>query len=146
MTTNPSLDDFLAATQNQFRFLEDEFGFAKISNHPSDNPFLVSYLKHPVQISVEGINWGFGVQVILRDLETKDQEKSKIPLWALARLRGSESERVKSDQIQQLVGASNALRDCAGDILDGDTTIFPEIYKLMMDINDQAERPKRKLP
>jgi hypothetical protein len=146
MTTSPTLSKFLAEAKLQFRFLEEEFEFSEIPNDPNDNLFLIKYLNHPVQVRVEGVSWGAGLQVMLINLTRMDHEYSRIPLWVVARLRDADHDGGVSDQLQQLAVASKALRECANDILNGDFSIYPEAYKLMVEIHNQAETPRRKLP
>ena len=146
MATNPTLNEFVKEAKKQFRFLEDEFGFSEISNDSSENEFVVKYEKQPVQVRVEGINWGYGVQVMLSNLSQSDNENSRIPLWAVARMRETDYNEKVSGQLQELSVASNTLRDCAKDILNGDFSVFPKAYKLMMEIANQTEASGRKLP
>ena len=146
MTTNPTLKEFLAEAKIQFRFLEDEFGFSRVPNNKNENLFLVKYLNQPVQVEVEGVNWGFGLQVILRNLARSDHEDSKVPLWAVSRLREADHDDGVSGQLQKLAPASKMLRECAIDIISGDCSIFPDAYRLMMEIHNETEFPRRKLP
>ncbi len=146
MVINPTLNEFVTEAKKQFHFLEDEFGFSEISNDSSENEFLVKYEKQPVQVRVEGINWGYGVQVMLSNLSQSDNEDSRIPLWVVARLRETDFNEKVSGQLQELAVASNTLRDCAKDILNGDFSVFPKAYKLMMEIANQTEASGRKLP
>ena len=146
MTNSPTLSEFITSTRKQFRFLEDEFGFHEISNDLSENEFLIKYEKHPVQVRVEGINWGVGVQVMLIDLSQDKFEDSRVPLWALARFKEKTYDEDVSGQLERLVVSSNFLRSNAKNVLNGDFSEFPKIYKLMMEIANRTEAPRRILP
>jgi hypothetical protein len=146
MTNSPTLREYLAEVKLQFGFLEEEFGFTEIPNDPNENPFLIKFLKYPVQVGVEGVSWGVGVQVMLLNLANNDHKGSRIPLWAVERLRGTDPDEEISGQLQQLAIASKVLRGCASDILKGDFSVFPEAYELMMEIHNEDKTPRRKLP
>jgi hypothetical protein len=64
---NPALDDFLRRARHEFHFLVVEFGFQEqtIPKRRGGNPYEVRYRSGTTLVIVEGINWGYGVNVLL---------------------------------------------------------------------------------
>ncbi len=145
MTTNPTLEEFQSCTRQEFAFLIDEHGFTEVPTMKDENDFLVRFEKYPVQVNIEGINWGFGVQVMLANLAAGNNQVAKVPLWAIVEFSEPGALKHVSDQLQELAILSEAIKIYGANILNGDFSIFPDAYKLMMKIANQ-EKPERKLP
>ena len=143
MTTNPSLDDFLSTARREFGFLVSEFGFTELPDkraHP--NPFCVCYTSVHMRVLVDGIMWGFGIQVTL----SVTPGSSEIPLWAVAESRGIQCQS-PSGQLAQLACDAALLRRAATDILRGDCSSFPAALRVVEHHAAEAAKPKpRKLP
>jgi hypothetical protein len=131
-TRSPSLHEFLETGRRAFGFLVEEFGFVEAAH--ARNPFGLQYRRGPLLLTVEGINWGFGVQVLFVPLENEAPVHSQaVPLWAVAKVRcGDELEVAAraSGQLEQLQSHATMLRKCASDVLLGDFTVFSDARKV----------------
>lgn len=146
MTTNPTLEEFISTTREEFSFLVTEYGYTEAPTKNDENIFLVKFEKHPVRVSIEGINYGFGVQVMLTNMAASKNEVEEVPLWVVAELKNPGGIKPVSDQLKELAVLSEALNIYGNDILEGDLSVFPNAYKLMMEIANRADSPERKLP
>jgi hypothetical protein len=63
---NPTLEDFLRSVRQEFHFLVAELGFKeqRLPRHRDANQFQVRYRNATTLVEVEGINWGYGVNVL----------------------------------------------------------------------------------
>ena len=145
MTKSPTLKEFLECAQQEYRFLVDEFGFSESCQ--SANPFEVDYRSSRLQVAVEGINWGFAVQILLTPIQSGSvQPLDEVPLWAIARLRcPDELEQVfhVSEQLAQLRSYAWILRTHAGDVLRGDFTILAAARSVVVDERARSREPKK---
>ena len=136
-TQSPVLREFTEAARRHFSFLISEFGFAEaeLPNDKDINEFQVRYRSARVLVTVEGVNWGYGVQVVLSACAPgANKARSEIPLWPIVKLRQPHlynSLMVADGQLAQLEAYATALRLCAGDILAGDFTISAAAEKLI---------------
>ena len=148
MTTNPSLEDFLCTARREFGFLTSEFGYTEqpdTRKHP--NPFCVCYASSFATVIVEGINWGFGIQVMLNCLAPAARFPSRVPLWAIVELRAPHEGETVSGQLEQLAREAFLLRTYAVDVLRGDFTSFPAAKAIIERRAAEAVSPKHhKLP
>jgi len=140
VTTSPSLDEFLSVARREFEFLVSDFGFIEHRDGATANPFSVSYRSAAVAITVEGFQWGFGVQVMLSCLQPASGIPASVPLWALVQLRAPDESRVVSGQLAQLALDASLLRRCTADILSGDFTVFPAAMRV---VEQSAQDTKR---
>jgi hypothetical protein len=145
VTTSPSLDDFLGTARREFGFLVSEFGYIErpdTREHP--NPFCVCYTSPRATVTVEGIQWGFGVQVTL---SSPSASGSSVPLWAVAELRDLPHREPVSSQLAQVSRDAALLRLGAADILRGDLSSFPAAMRVVEHHAAESAKPKqRKLP
>ena len=132
---NPTLEDFLRCARHEFHFLVVEFGFKEQSlpRHRDKNQFQVRYRNSTTLVEVEGINWGYGVNVLLgprRKLIFRSE--ATFPLWPIVKLRRPDLYDALDigDQLSQLTAWAAALRECAEDVLRGDFSIRAEVKKL----------------
>lgn len=123
-----------------------EFGYTEQPDRREyPNPFCVCFSSPSAAVTVEGIQWGFGVQVILSH-SLPAAYASCVPLWAVAELRRIPWDTV-SGQLPQLARDAALLRLAAPDILRGDFSSFPEVMRIVEHHAAEAAKPKqRKLP
>ena len=145
MATNPTLEEFISTTRKEFSFLVSDYGYAEAPTDNDENIFLVKFENRQVRVSIEGINYGFGVQVMLTNMAAGKNEVAEVPLWVVVELIEPDGIKPVSGQLQELTVLSEALETYGSDILNGDFSVFPDAYKLMMEIANQEE-PERRLP
>jgi hypothetical protein len=148
MTTSPSLSDFLSTARREFSFLVSEFGFVEQpDNRPCPNAYSVCYATPTTAVTVEGTNWGFGVQVMLRSVLPVPGAPQEVPLWALVEHRAPEESQLPSGQLAQLAYYASQLRRHADDVLRGIVTSFPVAQDGIDFHAAEAAKPKkRRLP
>jgi hypothetical protein len=129
---SPSLEEFLKVAHEEFEFLHSEFGYLEIP--AGANPYATCYRNHGGTILVEGINWGFGVNVILH---SPDQW---VPLWAIAKVRGG--SQVVGTQLAQLKGYASLLREVASDVLAGSYAVFQSAADEMSRVIAETQEKK----
>ena len=134
MLTNPTKEEFLSNARKEFAFLIREFGCTEKKPEVDENDFCVKYENDSVQVKIEGINWGFGVQVLIKRLDIPGGEMSQIPLWAIEEVRNPGKRKVGGDQLQQLMRLSRSLKLYGSDILKGDFSIFREAYNVIFKV------------
>jgi hypothetical protein len=135
---NPTLEDFLRCARREFNFLVVEFGFLDqaLSKRRDVNPFQVRFRNATTLVEVEGINWGYGVNVILGPRrQPLFRAENTFPLWPIVKLRRPDlyDKLHIGDQLAQLSAWAVALRECAGDVLRGNFTIRAEVVKQMIE-------------
>jgi hypothetical protein len=87
---NPTLEDFLGRTRQEFHFLIVEFGFREqaLPRHGDVIQFQVRYHNASTLVEVEGINWGYGVNVLLGPRRQPIfRREDTFPLWPIVKLR-----------------------------------------------------------
>jgi len=137
-TTSPSLQEFLRVAQQAFDYLRSDYGFSRCLS--GDNPYSVQFSRDQTSILVEGINWGFGVNILL------SHEGERAPLWAFAIAKGC-YEPPASGQLEQLRQYAVLLKTAAETILRGDASAFPAALSAMSEASAEASKPKpRTLP
>jgi hypothetical protein len=112
---NPTLDDFLRRARQEFHFLVVEFGFKeqKIPRHRDANQFQVRYRNATTRVEVEGINWGYAVNVLLGPRRKAIfRPEATFPLWPIVNLRRPDLYDAldTGDQLAQLTAWATALR------------------------------------
>jgi hypothetical protein len=140
VSTSPSHDEFLSTARRKFGFLDSDFGFTEQRDSVSPNPFSVTYLSSTAAVSVEGIQWGFGVQVILTCLQPVEGILASVPLWAVVKLRAPDETHVASGQLAQLGLDASLLRRYAADILSGDFTVFSAAMRVVEQFAQDTKR------
>ena len=148
MTTSPSLADFLSTARREFSFLVAEFGFTEQPDtSPYPNPFSVHYATPTTAVTVEGINWGCAVQVMLHAVSPLPGTPAYVPLWALVEHRAPDESQSPPGQLAQLADYASLLRRHAADVLRGTFTAFPAAQRVIDFHAAEAAKPKqRKLP
>jgi hypothetical protein len=133
---NPTLEDFQRCARQEFHFLVVEFGFQEqaVGRQGDVNQFQVRYRNATTQVVVEGINWGYGVNVMLgRRREPIFRPEDKFPLWPIVKLRRPDlyGKLAIGDQLAQLSVWAVALRECAEEVLRGNFSIRAEVKNVM---------------
>ena len=132
MTTSPTLNEFLDCVRFEFGFLVNNFEFSGPDPLENGNPFGLQYQSQDLRISVEGINWGFGVQILLTPITCEElQPQDKVPLWAILRLVAPSLDWKLGDQLDQVRLYARSLRHESSEILAGNTEIFVRARELM---------------
>ncbi len=150
MTYSPTSSEFLECAQREFHFLVSEFGFT-VSIPPSPGggfgQFEVIYHSRRLDVSVAGINWGFGVQVLLTPFEQGSVDPlERVPFWAIARLRCPdelEKWHQVSGQLAKMQSYAHLLRTYGADILRGDFTILPSANAIVAEEAARSREPKK---
>ena len=132
---NPTLEDFLRSARQEFHFLVVELGFKeqRLPRHRDANQFQVRYRNATTLVEVEGINWGYGVNVLLGPRRKPIfRPKATFPLWPIVKLRRPDLYDALDigDQLAQLKAWATALRQCAEEVLRGDFSIRAEVKKI----------------
>ena len=148
MTTSPTLDAFLSTARHEFSFLVSEFGFTEQPDSSAyPNPFSVHYATSTTAVTVEGVQWGVGVQVSLSHLPPIPGFLPYVPLWAIVELRAPNKGTPVSGQLQKLARDAHLLRVHAVDFLRGDFSSFEAAMSIIEREAAEAAKPKkRKLP
>jgi len=87
---NPSLDEFLTCARHEFGFLIAEFGFQEqaLRGDADVNRYQVQYVNAIALVKAEGINWGYGVNVLLGpSRQPISGPEDTFPLWPIVKLR-----------------------------------------------------------
>jgi hypothetical protein len=133
---NPSLEEFLTRARHAFGFLGAEFAFHEqpLTLDPDVNPYQVRYVNTTTLVRVEGINWGYGVTVLLGPWRRPIfRRENTFPLWPIVKLRRPDLyDRLDiGDQLEQLTAYAMALRECAAEVLAGDFSVGAEVERLL---------------
>ncbi|MEO7862493.1 MAG: hypothetical protein ABIU05_19075, partial [Nitrospirales bacterium] len=118
--------------------LRTEFDFVREQN--ARNPYAVVFSKAETTILVEGVNWGFGANVLI------SRGPLTAPLWAIALARGRRVQPT-SGQLGDLKEHATLLREFAVDILGGDASFYQAALSAMDLANGESITGKiRRLP
>jgi len=133
---NPSLDEFLTCARHEFGFLIAEFGFQEqaLRGDADVNRYQVQYVNAIALVKAEGINWGYGVNVLLGpSRQPISGPEDTFPLWPIVKLRRPDlyDGLNAGDQLEQLAAHAMALRACAADVLRGSFDIRGEVVVLL---------------
>ena len=147
---NPTRDDFLRRACQEFHFLVAEFGFVEdtLPDSEDGNPYQVRYRSRTTLVIVEGINWGYGINVLLGQLGRRIlRSEHTFPLWPVVQLRRPDLNTglATGDQLAQLSSWATALRESAQDVLRGDFSVRAEAEKISRDVaSRQASEDRAK--
>jgi hypothetical protein len=143
----PSLKQFRAAARREFSFLVSEFRFVeeRLPIDPKKNPFKVAYTSDTTRVTVQGINWGANVQVMLFAVTPTLNLPARVPLWAVIDVRAPNECDLPAGQIAQLSHNATMLRRYASEVLRGDFSIFPAAQRVV-DGNAARLAAKYKVP
>lgn len=147
--------DFRAACLWHFGCLIRDFGFKEEAL--PDQRFAVSFVSQTTRVVVEGINYGFAIDVRLSDLDSTKMQYKSYAFGDLLALKGRrillpshEGETLSGEvQVRHMSVYAPALREYASDVLLGDHSIFPRLADCITQRINQIEAPipkKRFLP
>ena len=150
MSDKLGLDQFRELCRQEFRFLEDEYGFAEPEppQPPLINQFQVHYANATTLVIVAGINWGEAVDVRIGRVKPEPWETYgnysledllaiRCPDLSLIRPDGSV---VRNGQAFEIEHYARALKQCADDVLRGEFPILPKLHEAI-----ERRRTGRKL-
>ena len=130
---SPSLEDFKSHVRKRFTSLITEFGMREV-DPMLRNDFSVALANDTTRIEVEGINWGFGLQVFVgaRGLVSPaDPQAPETPLWALVKYKAPEEfEKLTSSsrQLELIERHAQLLRKHLPEVLSGeDNSVIEEV-------------------
>ena len=89
---SPTRQDFLRCARHEFDFLVVEFGFREqaLPKHRDNYLFQLRYGNATTLVEVEGVNWGYGVNVMVGPRRRSIfQVEDTVPLWPIVKLRSS---------------------------------------------------------
>lgn len=136
------LKQFRNYVRRAFRFLIDDYEFSEVPLPKGEfvNEYMVCFSNGVTWVGIEGIHWGFGVDV---RLASNDPAGMRYPTYCLADLltlrapeielitaQGSDTKEIQKKQIDQY---AEALRQYAADVLRGDFGVFPLLAKAIDD-------------
>ncbi|CAG0987050.1 hypothetical protein ANRL3_02512 [Anaerolineae bacterium] len=112
----------------QFKYLENEFGFQEEPVWKYGSEYEVSFSNPTTRIVVQGVSYGFGIEVWLctkekyRGFSWADLLAIRKPDFEFIAAKPSDTSEIQKPQLEQ---AAKALREFASDVLNGDFSIFP---------------------
>ena len=131
-----NVEEFREYGRQAFRFLIEEYGFREVPP-PKDkfvNEYMVCFSNGVTWIGVEGINWGFGIDVRLASHDAaqmkyptycfQDLLNLRSPNFPLPAAKPTDTREIQKAQLDQYAAA---LRIHAKDVLLGDFAIFPKL-------------------
>ncbi len=143
----PDKQELLSAIRHEFQFLVAELGFVEPRQRPEQypNPYSVLYRKAPVELIVEGINYGGGVDIEFRIREEGDEEpKDRFSIYWLTQMRRPDlldpAFPNKRGQLLQLPKLVHTLRLVAVDLLGGDLSVLPDIRNAIRKAQIEGEQ------
>ena len=131
-----NVEQFQEYGHRAFRFLVEEYGFHEAPRPAGKlvNDYMVCFSNGVTWVGVEGINWGFGVDV---KLASHDVAHMRYPTYSLQDLLDLRSpgfplptaKPTDTLEIQktQMDWYAAALRIHAKDVLRGDFAVFPQL-------------------
>lgn len=127
----PSLEEFKRHVTEQFGYLISEFGMQE-AELEHDNPYAVAFANDWTRIEIEGINWGFGLQVHVGEVGQRSSTGAEgTPLWALIKYvqpEAFEELTTSSRQLELIERHARLLRTHFAQVLRGeDFTIVHEV-------------------
>ena len=129
MSNPPTLAEFKEAVRNEFGYLCRDFGFREVEPtlHLDVNPFCIWFANATTLVEVEGINWGYGAEVILGSVDSDAEWSARIPLWAIIQQKRPDlyhELESSTGQLADIFRAAILLRKAASDVLKGDFTVL----------------------
>jgi hypothetical protein len=131
-----------------FRFLIEEFGFLEVAPTKGKfvNEYMVCFSNGVTWVAVEGINWGFGIDV---RLASHDLAHMRYPTYCFQDLlnlrskglpiptaKSTDSREIQKAQMDQYAAA---LRIHAKDVLRGDFSVFPQLAEAITSRGGQPD-------
>jgi len=141
LTTNPTLKEFLECVRSEYHFLVERHGFFEPDPLENGNPFGVQYQRSDMRISIEGTNWGFGVQILLTPIEQGELVlRDMVPLWAIHQIAASNStQRVLGSQLDQIRSYARFIQDRGSEGLAGNSELMARARGLVKTAGDDDD-------
>lgn len=141
-TVTPLLRDFLSAAREEFSFLASELGYEEVPALTSTkNEYAVKFVNGEIAVLVEGINWGFGVNVLV------SVGGQTAPLWAIAKAKGLTVAQIPQGQLAQLKVEASRLRNIANDLSCGNASVLAPALRVVAETAAENLKTKeRRLP
>jgi len=147
--------DFRAACLWHFDYLIRDYGFREESL--TEQQFCVSFASQTTRVVVEGINYGFAIDIRLSDVDPTKMQYKSYAFGDVLNLKGitltippTEGETLSGEvQVRQMKVYAPALREYASDVLLGGHSVFPSLAECITQRRNQIESPvpkKRFLP
>lgn len=121
-----------------------------IENKDSNEDFSITFENKTTRIKIEGINYGFGIDIRLSSIDPKhmthetycldDLLSIRAPELKLTEARNTDTTDIQKKQIEQYAIALDKFGD---DILKGDFTIFPRLAQAINDRKKQLEKERK---
>ncbi len=133
-----------------FQFL-GEYGFDEVPSPEGKyvNPFLVGFSNGVTWVGVEGINYGFGIDIRLASVDRTLMKEQSYAFGDLMAIRDPGFEFIKSKptdtrdiQMAQMDHCAAALNAHAKDVLKGDFAVFPQLAEAIAERRRKNERDR----
>ena len=126
--TPPTLQQFMDACRREFEFVVRDHGFTEVAQPPAEyqNPFAVHFERDGWRLLVEGLSYGFGAGLMIRDPEGR-----MAGLWHVVPKDFFNTHRdgLGRGQLGDVSYCALTLRTFGADFLAGDTSIFTELLR-----------------
>ena len=124
-TKAPTLDEFIAATRNEFRFLTDH-GFVEVPQPKArhQNPFEVHYAREGWRVIVEGLSFGFCAGTLI---SSPDGRKASFGHIVPSKYWKEHREGLGRGQLGDIRYQAMTLKEFGKDFLEGDASIMDEL-------------------
>jgi len=130
-------NEFKIACRKFFSFLIENYNFREepLPKEKYINEFQVRFITAKTRISIEGINWGFNIDIRISSINPDEMKHKSYCFNDLLALRNAKVEYPEPRgktlsgeiQIKQMQAYATALKKYAEDILQDDHTIFPSL-------------------
>ena len=130
-------NEFKISCRKFFSFLIEYYNFREepLPKEKYINEFQVRFITAKTRISIEGINWGFNIDIRISSTNPDEMKHKSYCFADLLALRNAKVDYPESKgktlsgeiQIKQMQVYATALKKYAEDILQDDHTIFPSL-------------------
>ena len=148
MNDKLGVEKFRESCRPDFRFLEEEYGFAERKlgkNETIDGIlFAVEYVSPKTSVLVMSQSYGHSLAVLFGPTEPEAPRYNLEALLEIRRpdlsLEGTVGKLARLDQSAQIRHYSRALKESADDVLRGDFSILPQVAEIMERRRKEYER------
>ncbi len=134
-----SPEEFRKHCESIFAFLCEEHGF-KLEDLPNEkyiNEYQARFVTDKTRIVVEGINWGFNIDIRISSTNPAEMKHPSYCFDDLLAIRKAKvqcpqlkGESIKGEvQLEKMRVYASALVEYANDILNNDHSVFPKLAK-----------------
>ena len=144
-----NLNEFRDCVRQEFRFLIEDYDYAEVPLPDEEfiNEFMVCFSNGRTWIGIEGINWGFAIDVRLASVDPTimrypdyclgDLLAMRHPAFEPITAKGTDTRDIQKRQLNQF---AEELRIHAADVLRGKFDSFPQLAKAIDDRQAAWER------